>query len=209
MEISEKESAAVSIIPGKARSGSDRQNLLAFKKDLQSLDELPSLVTEAVKAMGLGHIDSVGSAFSTDVLRVEVKGPRLPQLTIVDLPGLIHSETKYQSKKDVKLVTELVNSYMRRERTIILAVISAKNDIANQIVLRRARRADPGGNRTLGIITKPDTLPAESKNEDAFINLASNQDVKFKLGWHVVRNHDSQDKDYSRETRDRREKDFF
>ena len=205
----ENEAAAVSITPGLARSESDRHNLLAFKRDLQSLDDLPSLVTEAITAMGLGHLDSVGSAFSTDVLRVEVAGPRLPQLTIVDLPGLIHSETKYQSDKDVRLVTELVNSYMRKERTIILAVVSAKNDYANQIVLKRARRADPGGNRTLGIITKPDTLHPESKSEESFVNLASNQDVKFKLGWHVVRNHDSQDKDTSREARDRLEKDFF
>lgn len=35
-------------------------------------------------------------------------------------------------------------------RSVILAVISAKNDLANQIVLNLARTADPTGNRTMG-----------------------------------------------------------
>lgn len=33
---------------------------------------------------------------------------------------------------------------------MILAVISAKNDIANQIVLKMAQQADPAGRRTMG-----------------------------------------------------------
>ena len=35
-------------------------------------------------------------------------------------------------------------------RSIILAVISAKNDLANQIVLNMAKKADPAGQRTMG-----------------------------------------------------------
>lgn len=35
-------------------------------------------------------------------------------------------------------------------RSVILAVISAKNDLANQIVLKMAKEADPAGQRTMG-----------------------------------------------------------
>lgn len=35
-------------------------------------------------------------------------------------------------------------------RSVILAVISAKNDLANQIVLKMAKKADPAGQRTMG-----------------------------------------------------------
>jgi hypothetical protein len=138
--------------------------------------------------MGVG---TTGSAFSSSILRLEVRGPYMPQLTIVDLPGLIHSENKYQSGEDIKLVTELVGHYMAQERSIILAVVSAKNDYANQIVLTKARQVDPEGKRTLGIITKPDTLFPGSASESSFLSLAKNQDVRFSLGWHVVRNQDS------------------
>ena len=77
-------------------------------------------------------------AFSNDLLHVEVSGPDQPHLTIVDLPGLIHSETKQQSAADVQLVQEGIQSYMTEPCSVILAVISAKNDFANQIVLRLA-----------------------------------------------------------------------
>lgn len=76
----------------------------------------------------------------------------------MDLPGLIYSETKQQSASDVELVQDVVQAYMKELRSIILAVVSAKNDYANQIVLKLARAADKRGNRTLGVITKPDTL---------------------------------------------------
>ena len=129
-------------------------------------------------------------AFSDNILRIEIKGPTYPQLTIVDLPGLIHTETKTQTAEDVALVSKLVKEYMLNPKSIILAVVSAKNDIANQIVLQKAREIDREGLRTLGIITKPDRLHPGSRGEEAFLELARNEEVKFKQGWHVVKNQD-------------------
>src|SRR6266567_1937454 len=91
--------------------------------------------------------------------------------TLVDLPGLIHSENKAQSKEDVRLIRSLVEEYISNERTIILAVVSAKNDYANQIILDYCRRIDSQGSRTLGIITKPDFLRPGSDNEKDWIDL--------------------------------------
>lgn len=65
------------------------------------------------------------------------------------------------------LIKPLVENYASKQRTIILAVISANNDYADQIILKMCRDFDPKGARTLGIITKPDYLRPNSDNEAA------------------------------------------
>lgn len=199
-------SISVAIVPSQTRSEDECNRLLGFRQTLANLNAFPDLVDKAKDAMG---VTGTSSAFSNDVLRVEISGPEKPHLTIVDLPGLIHSENKMQSAADVKLVREMVKRYMGNRRSIILAVISAQNDYANQIVLKLAKGVDPTGRRTLGIITKPDTLRERPESESAFINLALNEDVEFRLGWHVLRNRDYRSRDSTTEERDRAEGDFF
>ena len=197
---------SVSIVPHQARTESERLALSSFHEKLEGFEELPNLIENAKAAMG---ISTHGKAFSKDLLRVEVSGPDRPHLTIVDLPGLIHSETKQQSASDVELVQDVVQSYMKESRSIILAVVSAKNDYANQIVLKLARAADKKGNRTLGVITKPDTLIASSESEAMYVSLATNQDVEFRLGWHVLKNMDSETGEWSLVDRGVKEEEFF
>lgn len=194
-------------VPGKTRSFQERDVLSGFHHDLSSREEFPALFEKAKQAMGL---DALGSlAFSEDILRVEVSGPTQPQLTVVDLPGLIHSENRKQSARDVSLVHKLVESYMNSERSIILAVVSAMNEFANQIVLKKARDVDPEGERTIGIITKPDTLRVGTNSEKEFLALARNEDVKFKRGWHVVKNLDLGAGEGETKDRDSEESLFF
>jgi hypothetical protein len=166
-------------------------------------------VVEDAKA-AIGISDSGGKqAFSTDVLRIELSGPNQPHLTMVDLPGLFRAGNREQSTEDANLVRSLVLSYMKRKRTIILAVVSAKNDFALQEVTQLARELDPRGMRTLGLITKPDTLDPGSDSEKAYIELAQNNDVHFRLGWHVLRNRDYVARNTSMIERDEVEKEFF
>ncbi|KAH6676259.1 dynamin family protein [Halenospora varia] len=190
----------VSLVPGKSRSPADQDRLWQFRHEVSSLEDFVTLFEQAKDAMGLLSIG--GNAFTEDILRVEISGPNQPQLTIVDLPGLIHSHNKHQTEHDVALVTSLVAKYMANPRSIILAVVSAKNDFPNQIVLKRAREVDPQGLRTLGVITKPDQLVSGSDGEKIFLSLARNEQVEFDLGWHVVRNLDSGDQgqDQDRDT---------
>jgi hypothetical protein len=196
----------VSIAPHHSRTESEKSSLSSFHEKLDGFDGLSNLIDKAKAAM---EISTHGKAFSKDLLRVEVSGPDRPHLTIVDLPGLIHSETKQQSASDVELVQDVVRAYMKEPRSIILAVVSAKNDYANQIVLKLARAADKRGNRTLGVITKPDTLIPGSESEDMYVSLARNQDVEFRLGWHVLKNMDSETGVWSLDDRDVKEKEFF
>jgi hypothetical protein len=129
--------------------------------------------------------------------------------TMVDLPGLFLAGNKDQSEQDAALVEALVLSYMKNPRTIILAVVSAKSDFALQQVTRHARAQDPNGARTLGLITKPDTLDQGSDSERFFIELAQNKDVKFRLGWHVLRNRNFTERNDSGASRDAAEVEFF
>jgi hypothetical protein len=119
-------------VPGKGRSSADQGRLWQFRHEVTSLEDFVTLFEQAKDAMGLLSVGA--NAFTEDILRVEISGPTQPQLTIVDLPGLIHSHNKHQTEHDVELVTSLVAKYMANPRSIILAVVSAKNDFPNQIV---------------------------------------------------------------------------
>ena len=78
-------------------------------------------------------LDKAGSGFSSDVLRIEISGPTRPHLTIVDLPGLIHGKNDDNEDDDVKeVVSELVQSYMCRPRTIVLAVVLYANNVLDR-----------------------------------------------------------------------------
>jgi GTPase SAR1 family protein len=196
----------ITIVPAEDRNDSERAELESFTAPADAVGDLGALIESAEKAMGL---DKLTRGFSNDVLRVEVSGPRQPHLTLVDLPGLFHGGHKAQSVEDAAMVKSLVRSYMRKSRSIILAVVSAKNDLALQIVTNYAREMDPHGARTLGILTKPDTLHKGSASESAFVRLAKNQNVVFRLGWHVLVNRDFNNRDCSTEERDRAEREFF
>lgn len=198
--------AVVSIVPSQDASDADRRRLLAFRERLEQLEHFPQLIERAKSEMG---ITAARNSFSKNILRVEISGKDKPKLTVVDLPGLIHSESRHQSPADVELISNLVSSYMKNPRSVILAVVSAKNDYANQIVLKRAKEVDRQGLRTLGLITKPNIFPPGSESEADFINLASNDNIQFRLGWHIVKNRDYHSRHSSAEERDRSEAQFF
>jgi hypothetical protein len=199
----------ISIIPGSERSDKEKAKLEGFgHKHTGALEELDlgEVVENAKDIMGL---NSDSKVFSTDILRVELSGPAQPHLTLVDLPGLFLAGNKDQSEEDAALVEALVLSYMQNPRTIILAVVSAKSDFALQQVTRHARAQDPKGARTLGLITKPDTLDEGSDSERFYVELAQNKDVQFRLGWHVLRNRTCAERDASTAARDAAEAAFF
>lgn len=61
-------------------------------------------------------------------------------------------------EEDVQTVQSLVDSYAQNPRTITLAVVQANNDIANQGIIQKSKKYDKSGQRTVGIITKPDLI---------------------------------------------------
>ncbi|KAH0597145.1 hypothetical protein MHUMG1_05455 [Metarhizium humberi] len=199
----------ISILPAACRPMPEQEKLKRFRPVVeQGSLELSHVVEQAKLVMG---ITPTSKAFRNDILRVEISGPSQPHLTMVDLPGLFQAGNSVQSDEDSETVTNIALRYMERPRSIILAVVSAKSDFALQQVTRLARRLDPEGRRTVGLITKPDTLDEGSESEAAYIRLAQNEDVRFKLGWHVLKNRDYKmtlNKATSQE-RDDAEREFF
>ena len=101
-------------------------------------------VAHASRAMGIIGKDEPRTAdnraFSDDVLVVELSGPHHENLTIFDVPGIFRSEsTGHTTEEDILLVKDIVSSYIRNERTIILAVLAANVDLANQEILAVSR----------------------------------------------------------------------
>lgn len=120
-------------------------------------------------------IASDPTLFSDHVLCVKISGPDRPLLTMVDLPGLFQSEEKSHGGESREQVNRMVKRYMEDPRSIILVVVSAKDDIGNQGVLSLAKRHNKEKDRIMGIITKPDTLSADSPSERYFFDLAHNR----------------------------------
>lgn len=197
----------VHINPGKGRTEEERIRLAAFSLKTSDRRDVSNIIESAKDAMGL--TGDGAKIFSTDVLRIELASPEQPNLTIVDLPGLFGASDKNQSEEDLELVQNLVLSYMRQRRSIILAVVAADNAFANQPVTKFARDIDPRGTRTLGLITKPDKIDHGSENETYYIDMAQNLNVRLTLGWHVLRNKGFDTLDDTVEQRDKRESDFF
>lgn len=191
MRRDKSETIHTKIIPDEARPDSEKTKLKGFSETISDFKELPRLIETATELMGLNAPTSDKNstrAFTRDVLSVEIAGPGRPQLTLVDLPGLIQSANKMQSEADIRLIHSLVGDYLAEKRTIMLAVISAKDDYANQAILTKCKEVDKEGHRTLGIVTKPDYLKPASANESTWINLAQNKDIYFELGWHMLKN---------------------
>ena len=200
----ETSSTSISIEPDAERSIDDKLKLLAWTPSVNDLSKFPTIQKEAANAMGIGP----SKTFSQDRLVVRLSGPTQPHLTLVDVPGLVQYSGSKES--DIDLVYSLSESYSKNPRSIIMAVISANNDKENQIVLKMVAKHDPEGRRTIGVITKPDTLSQDSPKERRFVKLAQNQDpeTKFNLGWAVLRNRSYEERDTSPTQRDRTEEAF-
>lgn len=153
------------------------------------MSELPEVTYEVSACMGVrGHPEVTdGSAFALDVLRIEVKGYTDFNLTVVDLPGLISVSNEEQTDADVELIRRMVEGYVSSSRAIILAVVQAGNDIANQSIVELARKHDLQGQRTVGIITKADLI--NQGTEGRLVELAMNQgNIKLEHGFFLLKN---------------------
>ena len=138
---------------------------------------------------------SEGTVFSEDVLKIEICGPDEDYLTVIDVPGIFRNPTEgVTTRGDIQLVQNMVKKYIENNRTIILAVLPSNVDIATQEILTFAEDCDKPGERTLGILTKPD-LVTEQSAKVAICNLVLGKKRPLTLGYYVVRNRGADDDD--------------
>ena len=62
--------------------------------------------------------------FSSDVLRIELSGPKRSHFSILDVPGVFQSRTKDVTAQEMEGVKGLVSAEMRRRQSIIVLVLA-------------------------------------------------------------------------------------
>ena len=214
LRYAQKDSIMMSIIPSNDRPVEEQESMRGFCEFILDFNELPSLIDRAMSFMGIqggSQKTAQKQAFAKDVLSITIEGPTRAHLTLVDLPGLIQTQSRGVTAEDIKVVREITDHYVSQPRTIILAVISAAYDLPCQGILQKvlSQNVDPQGKRTLGVITKPDRLAPGSGAESAYLELASNKDIFLHLGWHVLKNRAFDEGSASFEKRNLLEAEFF
>ncbi|KAI5117954.1 hypothetical protein M0805_004719 [Coniferiporia weirii] len=149
-------------------------------------------------------------SFSDNCVSVKIQGPKESNLSLCDLPGIIASISKKSGKEsDIKMVEDLVESYIKKPNCLILLTTTCEADFETQGAYRMAIAHDPEGKRTLGVLTKPDRIPVG--DEDRWIRLVQNEEEPLDLGWFCVKQPDSVElaKGISWEEARIKEKEFF
>ncbi|KAK1242851.1 hypothetical protein MKX08_005663 [Trichoderma sp. CBMAI-0020] len=207
------ESVVVSIIPH--NPSPEREKLVReFRRSTDKItsDDFPKIFEDAAKVMGIRISDddsNGGSAFSLDILKVEISYPNADHLTVIDVPGMFETVTPgLTTESDIDLVKNMVKRYIQETRTIILAVVPCNGDIANQKILRLAAEADPNGKRTLGVLTKPD-LAIENATKAVVCDLVRGKRRDLHLGYCVVKNLGADDKSGTMNIRHAQEQALF
>jgi interferon-induced GTP-binding protein Mx1 len=124
---------------------------------------------------------SAGGFCKDKWIEVKLVAPDMPDLTIIDLPGIVKTNTNGQTKEVIEQVDQLLKHYLEQPRTIILAVIKAPDDIATSDIVERATVVDPDGERTVGVLTMPDLVNPGA--EDTVLGVLSNKTKPLKNGY--------------------------
>jgi len=145
----------------------------------------PAELTSVIEKL-TDSLTGAGGGFSTESIVIKLVSDTAPDLTVIDLPGIVRTATKGQNAGVIDEVNGLINHYLGQERTIILAVIPCNQDIATVDILERASVADPNGIRTIGVLTKPDLIGPGS--EDEVLAVLHNVRKPLKLGYIMCKN---------------------
>ncbi|BGP57645.1 mitochondrial dynamin GTPase Msp1 [Rhodotorula sphaerocarpa] len=98
---------------------------------------------------------------SDSPIQLRIHSPHVPDLSLVDLPGYVQVASMDQPEELKDKIAALCDKYIRSPN-IILAVCAADVDLANSPALRAAKKVDPLGMRTIGVVTKMDLIePAQ------------------------------------------------
>ena len=143
--------------------------------------------------------------FSPNVVRLDISGPGLPNLSFYDLPGVINVTDITEETYLVDLVRNLVKEYIRAENCINLLALTMTHDAANSNAfgLIKDMKAEA---RTLGCVTKPDRRdPGEAL--DQWIKILRGEEYHLGFGYHVIKNNPDPRVDHA--TARREEAGFF
>ncbi|KAI0088919.1 P-loop containing nucleoside triphosphate hydrolase protein [Irpex rosettiformis] len=146
--------------------------------------------------------------FSNNVVCLDISGPDVIDLAFIDLPGIISYVGEGEDPNNIKAVQDMVTRHIQGN-TLILLTITMRDDIDNQGAARFAREADPDGMRTIGVLTKPDTI--QQGEAESWLRVLNGSRHALKHGYYMTKQPSPQELDekVSYETARQREVAFF
>ncbi|CAN0920754.1 Dynamin-related protein 4C [Linum grandiflorum] len=148
---------------------------------VKSVDTDETHVAESINA-ATEDIAGSGKGISNTPLTLVVKKNGVPDLTMVDLPGITRVAILDQPENIYEQVTGTIMEYIKPEESIILNVLSATVDFSTNESIRMSKSVDKTGERTLAVVTKVDKYP------EGLLEKISADDVGIGLGYVCVRN---------------------
>ncbi|KAG8946753.1 hypothetical protein FRC04_011409 [Tulasnella sp. 424] len=122
--------------------------------------------------------------FSKNVVCLDLSGPEVTDLSFIDLPGIISNVAHGEDRGNIDLVRNLVMEHIQGN-CLILLTLTMRDDIENQSAGFLAKQVDPKGRRTIGVLTKPDTLqPGE---EQMWLNVLEGRRHPLFHGYYMTK----------------------
>ena len=155
-------------------------------KEVRIEEENWSDITNAIADAQAHIIRKSGKDVAQDIVNVDVRGPHCENLTLIDLPGIVRTTGKEESKFIADDIQGLMNGYLSNPRCVILAVLPSNVDFHNSQILSEAKEVDPDTNRTIPVLTKPDLIDGGAETSVKELLLGKKTD-SFSMGFHMVK----------------------
>ncbi|VBB18790.1 dynamin family protein [Yasminevirus sp. GU-2018] len=124
-------------------------------------------------------------------INVRIKSPSVPNLSVIDLPGLTHIALTDQGQPEniKESIENMIIKYIKNPRTIILSIIPATVDVESDAGLGLIKKHDPDFKRTIGVLTKVDML--KDSNVENYLCGKISRNLQLGYGYYAVRNRSS------------------